>query len=151
MKGNLSMLALFKLLSIAVILALGVGGFAVAAEEQPSGTVEIDDEQLRFILGGEVGKVILHYQGKQYHFKIAGLTAGGFGVSKVNAQGNVYHLKNPADLAGRYSEASAGITIVKGKGGVVLENEKGVVLKLFSHSEGVELAIGAGGLVVQPK
>ncbi len=85
MKSNLSMLALFNLLSIAVILALGVGVSAVSAEEQPSGTVEIDDEQLRFILGGEIGKVKLHYQGKEYHFKISGLTAGGFGVAKVHA------------------------------------------------------------------
>lgn len=141
------MLAMLLPMTLAVL----AGASTALAEEEPSGTVVIEDEQLRFIVGGALGTVTLHYQGEEYPFEVSGLTLGGFGFSEVHAKGDVYNLKDPADLAGNYSAAQAGVTVGVGKGAVVVENEKGVVIELTSTSEGAELGLGVGGLVVQPK
>jgi len=71
------------------------------------------------------------------------------GVHKISATGEVYHLKDIADFPGKYSELRAGITVGKGVGGYYITNDKGVVIELKTHAEGVALSIGVQGLTIQ--
>ena len=116
---------------------------------KPSGTVEVDAEQIRLIIGGSRGKGVLTYQGKQYPFTMKGLSAGGAGVNKVHATGSVYFLDKPEDFAGRYSAVTAGVTVGGGAGASQFENAKGVLVSMRSKSEGVALTLGIATVEVE--
>ena len=117
--------------------------------EAPSGSIHFEETQMMAILSGDWGHGTLGYNGKTYKFKLTGMGAGGVGVHKISATGNVYHLKEIADFPGKYSELRAGITVGKGVGGYYVHNDKGVVLELKTHAEGVALSVGVQGLTIQ--
>lgn len=48
------------LVTTVLVLAVVAGVSTAVAEDEPSGTVVIEDEQLRFIVGGTWGTVTLH-------------------------------------------------------------------------------------------
>ena len=97
---------------------------------------------------GERGSGVLHFQGQDYPFQVKGLSVGGVGFTEVDATGDVYFLNNVEDFPGTYSAGTAGVTVVKGMGGGVFQNDKGVVLTLKGKSEGVGLSLGLGGMEV---
>jgi hypothetical protein len=118
------------------------------AKSKPVGTINVEAEQIRLILGGAKGKGVLHYQGKTYPFSLKAVTVGGVGVTKITAIGDVYFLKTPADFPGTYSAITAGATLGAGVGASQYQNGKGVFLSVKSKSEGVALSLGAGGVEV---
>ena len=122
---------------------------AFAQEAKPSGTVTIDEEQIRLLIGGSEGKGVLSFGGKQYRFTIKGLTAGGVGITKVHATGSVYSLKKVEDFSGRYSEIGAGATVGKGSGGTNFQNSNGVSMSLKEKSSGLGLSLGVGAFDVK--
>ena len=124
---------------------------AVSHDEAASGTLKIDETQVMFIVGGDLGSGTLNFQGKTHTFKTGGLKLGGIGVHKVHLTGDVYKLDNVADFAGTYFVAEAGITVVKGVGGFWFKNSKGVTLHLKASAEGVALAVGVEGLKITMK
>ena len=136
-----------------VLLAatLLISSLALAADaKKPSGTVEIDETQFAFILGGSAGGGTLTFHGKQYPFKIGGLTAGvNVGISKMSAAGEVYDLKDIAKFPGTYTKLEASITLGGGVGGLQLKNENGVIMRLESRTQGLQLNAGsASGIKV---
>ena len=136
-----------------VLLAatLLISSLALAADaKKPSGTVEIDETQFAFILGGSAGGGTLTFHGKQYPFKIGGLTAGvNVGISKMSAAGEVYDLKDIAKFPGTYTKLEASITLGGGVGGLQLKNENGVIMRLESRTQGLQLNVGsASGIKV---
>ena len=136
-----------------VLLAatLLISSLALAADaKKPSGTVEIDETQFAFILGGSTGGGVLTFQGKKYPFKIGGLTAGvNVGISKMSAAGEVYDLKNIAKFPGTYTKLDVGIALGGGVGGLQLKNENGVIMRLESRTQGLQLNAGsASGIKV---
>ena len=116
---------------------------------KPSGTVEVEAEQLRLILGGARGKGVLTYQGKTYPFTVKAASVGCVGYNKVNAVGNVLFLSKLEDFPGTYTAVSAGATVGKGAGASQFENTKGVLLDLRSKSEGLALTLGIGAAEVE--
>jgi hypothetical protein len=123
--------------------------FATADEKAPSATVVIDETQIMWIVGGDIGGGTLHFHGKSYQFKTDGLKLGGFGVNKVKLTGDVYNLKNVADFAGVYGVAEAGATLGNAsKGDFVMKNDKGVILHLKSAAQGIALDLGVEGLKI---
>jgi hypothetical protein len=122
---------------------------ATAEEKTPSATIVIDETQIMWIVGGDIGGGTLHFQGKSYKFKTDGLKLGGFGVNKVKLTGDVYDLKNVADFAGVYGVAEAGATLGNAsKGDFVMKNDKGVILHLKSAAQGIALDLGVEGLKI---
>ncbi len=117
--------------------------------EWPSGSIHIEEWQVMVILGGNWGHGTLGYNGKTYKFKLTGMGAGGYGVDKLSATGEVYRLKDIADFPGKYSELRGGIVLGKGIGGLYIHNDNGVVIKLKTHAEGVALSIGVQGITIQ--
>jgi hypothetical protein len=147
----------------AVVLSALIGGVAsvssMAAEQpvytaediakaKPVGTIEVEAEQLRLLLGGARGKGVLNYQGKSYPFSLKAVSAGGIGVQKTRTTGDVYFLKTPSDFAGVYSAVSAGAAVGAGGGGSQYQNSKGVFISAKSKSEGVGLFLGLGAVEV---
>ena len=117
-----------------------------AADAQPSGTIVIDQTQVELILGGDLGKGHLSTGGTNYTFKTGGLKLGGIGVHTEHLVGHAYHMSDVSDFAGTYFEAEAGITVVKGKGGMTMKNSTGVTIHLRSADEsGIALSIGVEG------
>jgi hypothetical protein len=117
--------------------------------EWPSGSIHIEEWHVMAMLAGNWGHGTLGYNGKTYKFKVTGMGAGGYGVDKLSATGEVYRLKDIADFPGKYSELRGGITLGKGVGGFYIHNDKGVVIKLKTHAEGVALSIGVEGFKIQ--
>jgi hypothetical protein len=124
--------------------------FALAEEKTPSGTIVIDETQIMWIVGGDIGGGTLNYQGESYKFKTDGLKLGGFGVNKVKLTGDVYDLKTIADFAGVYGVAEAGVTLGNAsKGDFVMKNDKGVILHLKAAAQGIALDLGVEGLKIR--
>jgi hypothetical protein len=132
---------------------LVVANAATAEEKTPSGTVVIDEEQIMWMVGGDIGGGTLEFQGESYKFKMDGLKLGGFGVHKLKLDGDVYDLNDVADFPGVYAEAEIGFTVAdKGKGDVWLKNDKDVKLRLKSpESKGIALDLGVEGVDIRLK
>jgi len=91
----------------------------------------------------------LAYNNKIYKFKLEGLGALGYGVQKLSGVGHVYHLKDIADFPGGYSEARAGLTVAKGIGALYIRKDKGVVIEMRTHADGVALSVGVSGITIE--
>lgn len=138
-----------KLLLMFFIVPVLISASAVIADDEaPSGTVVIDETQVMFIAGGDVGGGTLLFGDKSYSFKTGGLKLGGIGIHKVHLVGDVYHLNDVKDFPGVYFAAEAGVTVAKGKGGLSMKNNKGVVLKMRSSQEGIALNLGVEGFKI---
>ena len=136
---------------ILLATTLLMGSLALAADaKKPSGTVVIDETQFAFILGGSVGGGKLMFEGQEYPFKVGGLTVGAnVGVSKMSAAGEVYDLTDISKFPGTYTKLEASITLGGGVGGLRLKNENGVIMRLESRTQGLQLNVGsASGIKV---
>ena len=146
------MINIRKVLSF-LILSLGLIGFSAGAADAPkvpSGTVSISETQLALVVGGSTGGGVLTYQGKKYPFKIGGMSLGAnVGVSKLSASGEVYDLADISKFPGTFTKLESSITLGGGVGGTVLKNENGVIMRLTSTSEGLQLNLSASGVTVK--
>jgi len=124
---------------------------AMGAQKTASGTVVIDEYQIMWIVGGDIGGGTLEFQGKSYKFKMGGLKLGGFGAHKVKLNGDVWDMTDIADFAGAYAEAEVGFTVGDaGKGDFWLKNDKDVKLRLRSpESKGIALDLGLEGVDIR--
>jgi hypothetical protein len=131
-----------------LVSALWMASITAEDEKKPSGTVSISETQFGLILGGSTGEGTLTFKGEQYTFKIGGLSVGTVGVSKVSAAGEVYDLDDISQFPGTYTNLAANIALGGGVGGARLKNENGVIMRLESRTQGVQLKIGVDGLTV---
>jgi hypothetical protein len=133
-------------------LVMAVASTAVAAEKAtPSGKVTLESTSIAAGIGVTWGDGKLTFKGKTYPFSIDGLSLVDWGISKAQANGDVYNLTDPAKLGGTYVAAEAGLTLAGGMGGMVLRNQDGVVLHLRSISQGARLQLGTSGLIIKMK
>ena len=138
-----------KFLVVALVLALALTAGPVLADE-PSGTISIKLMSASAVMGASWGEGVLTFGAKTYTFKVQGLKVLSVGLTKASANGDVYKLTNAADLAGTYKEASrAGLTFIKGEKGIVVQNEKGVVINVKATAKGMSLALVEGGLTIE--
>jgi hypothetical protein len=135
-------------LALLVIPLLLSANPVLAGDEQPAGTIVIDEVQVMALIGGELGGGTLLLGDKSYSFKTGGIKIGGIGMHSIHLVGDVYRLKNVADFPGTYLAANVGITVVKGVGGMWLQNDKGVAIHLRANAEGVALNLGVEGLEI---
>ncbi len=139
---------------LALVATFFAGGLALAAEaKKPDGTVKIDSTQFALVLGGSTGGGTLTYKGKDHEFKLTGLTVGAnVGVTKIDAVGDVYDLKDISKFPGTYTQWDASATLGGGAGALYLKNENGVVMKLTSRNQGLQINVGsANGVKVTMK
>ncbi|UYN96463.1 MAG: hypothetical protein KIT25_05895 [Enhydrobacter sp.] len=137
------------------VVAGGVAGIAMAVPPLPaearekSGTVHIEQVQVAFIGSGNVGSGTLHFQGKTHRFTVGGLGVGGFGISRMEATGEIYDLKELRQFPGVYVQARKGMALGdKGSGEMWLENANGVQMTLRTRRVGLALSLGGDGVVI---
>ena len=145
-----------KLLSIFLLALLLVAGCKSSGDKPdmataPSGTIHIENWNIQAIATMNVGQGELKFNNRVYQFEIGGVGAGGVGMTKISATGEVHHLKNIADFQGKYFEVKASGTLVVGKEALAMENDKGVVIKLVSDSKGLQLTAGPEGITITMK
>lgn len=115
-----------------------------------SGTLEVEATQVRLLLGGSKGLGVLHFQGKDYNFKMTGASVGGVGVTKSKAVGIIYNLYNIKDFPGIYTGVGAGAVAVEGIGATNWQNSKGVVAKMYAESaKGLALNLGINSVSIE--
>lgn len=100
-------------------------------------------------IGLSWGGGTLNFEGRDYAFKMKGLSLLDVGASKIVASGDVTNLTTPTDLEGRYVAVEAGASIGRGVGAFAMRNEKGVVISLQSQSEGVQLTLATQGFSIE--
>jgi hypothetical protein len=123
------------------------------AQEQPKGppsaSVTIEQVQVAFIGSGAVGGGTLNYHGESYPITVGGLGIGGIGASKLTATGSAYGLERREDFAGAYVQIRKGWALGdQGKGTLWLRNRNGVTMKLNTRRKGLQLSLGADGVVI---
>lgn len=128
-----------------------VGPEAVAGKT-PDAMVRMDEVQAAYIGSGSEGRGMLHYRGRSYPFSITGAGIGGIGVSTIDAQGEVYNLRNLSQFAGTYGQARYGFALGTASGGDLwLQNEAGVIMHLTARREGLMLSLGGDAMVIAMK
>jgi hypothetical protein len=134
------------------LAGVALPGAAPAQERVKSGTVEIEQVQVAFIGSGNVGGGTLQFEGKSYRFTIGGLGMGGFGVSKMQALGEVYNLKELDQFPGAYVQARYGAAAGdKSTGEMWLENTSGVQISLRTRRSGLAVSMGGDAVYIDFK
>ncbi len=101
------------------------------------------------MVGAGGGRGVLTYRGRDYPFKVFGLSIGvATGASVMRLTGNVSKLDNLEDFPGVYDAAGIGGALVGGFGGVQLRNRKGVTITLQGPEVGLELGANRSGIKI---
>jgi len=124
---------------------------ADAAKPKPDATIKLVSKSVAAGVGISWGSGKLTYKGKSYDIDVQGLTAGSVGVASITATGKVYNLSKLEDFDGNYTAAAAGITIAGGSGGVAMQNQNGVQVRIVATTKGVNLTLGASGVTMSIK
>jgi hypothetical protein len=115
----------------------------------PDGRVEMREVQAAYIGSGSGGSGTLHYRGRAYPFNVGGVGVGGFGLSTIEAEGEVYRLPELRLFPGTYAEGRYGFAIgTTSAGDLWLQNEAGVIMRLKARREGLMLSLGGSAIVV---
>ncbi len=136
---------------LAVLASLGALNAAYAQVEQPSGTIEIASTSVAAGVGVVWGNGTLHYRDANYGFSIQGLSVVDVGISSITTTGEVFDLKNPQDLEGNYVAGAAGLALAGGGDGIIMQNDRGVVVRLHGTEKGVRFQLGAQGVSIKLK
>jgi len=138
---------------IAFLVAFLLAVPSASAQGRPSGppvaSVTINQVQVAFIGSGAIGGGTLRYAGKSYPIGVGGIGIGGIGASRLTATGDVYGLTRRQDFAGAYAQVRSGWALGdQGRGTLWLTNDKGVTMKLKTRRQGLQLSLGADGVVI---
>ena len=131
---------------LVLVIALSLFGLVFAQEEKPDATLTLSKGQVAVGIGWSWGDGVLTLKGKNYPFKVGGLTVVDVGITKANAVGKVYHLKKLSDFNGTYAGAAAEGTIGGGAGISTMKNQNGVVIELQSTTQGVNFKLAGEGV-----
>jgi hypothetical protein len=138
--------------SLPALAALFLATAPAPAQERlgpPTGSVRIEQVQAGFIGSGEVGGGTLRYGRRAYPITVGGIGLGTIGASKMTATGTVYGLRRVSDFPGAYVQLREGWALgPQGRGSVWLRNDKGVTMKLNARRQGLQLSLGADGVLI---
>lgn len=137
---------------IAILLTAGCATQKSADSKAPTGppdaTIAFNMSQGGYHVSAGSGKGTVNYQGSSRNFKISAVGAGGTGVQKIDAVGEVYNLNSLSDFSGSYTGARSGLTLFKGKMHEKLKNGRGVVIYVTGTTSGLASSLGADELTI---
>jgi hypothetical protein len=138
----------FSAMLVVVGMVAALAGLALAAEKEktPDAMLTLSEGQVAAGIGWSWGKGVLTLKGKDYPFKVGGLSVGDVGITKAEAEGTVYNLKKLEDFNGTYMSAAAQATVGVGVGATAMKNKKGVVIHLHPKTKGVNLKLAGEGV-----
>ena len=115
----------------------------------PTGSVRVQQVQVAFIGSGQIGGGTLTFGKRNYGITVGGLGFGGIGASRLTATGTVYGLTRLEDFTGAYVQLREGWAIGdQGRGRLWLRNAKGVTMRLATRRQGLQLSLGADGVLI---
>lgn len=112
----------------------------------PDATIELEEGSVGLGIGYTWGKGTLHFGGKHYPITLKGISAGELGGAKIQARGEVYHLKRVEDFDGTYTSTGAGATAAGGFDVEAMRNGNGVEIKIVSTTQGADLKAAISGV-----
>jgi hypothetical protein len=116
---------------------------------QASGHVRVSIVKAALLIGGGTGSGVLTYRGRNYPFKVSGLSLGiTAGASIGRFDGRALGIRDVGDFVGTYSSVGGGFALVGGANGVHLRNEKGVTIVLQGPKAGLELASNISAITI---
>ncbi len=125
---------------------------ATSSFAQAPGHVRLKLVKAALMVGAGGGSGVLTYRGRDYPFRVSGLSLGvAAGASVSRLEGWASGIKQVSDFAGTYSSVGGGGAFVGGAGGVQLGNEKGVKLALQGPRAGMEFAGNLSQVVISLK
>jgi hypothetical protein len=138
---------------IALVGALAFCAVSAHADDKtPDGKVEFSGGSVAAGIGYTWGSGTLTYKGTKYPITVDGLSAGASaGATSITASGSVYNLKKLEDFDGNYTAAATGATVGGGASVVTMKNQNGVVIDSVSTTQGLKLALDAGGVKIKVK
>ena len=136
------------LLAAAVLVSM-TSRPTLAANEKPDATVSFSGASAAAGVGVTWGSGTLRFNGKDYPFKLQGLSVADIGGSSIQGTGDVYNLKRVEDFAGSYAAASAAAALDKGASETTMQNPRGVVMRLRSTTKGAELKAAVEGITIE--
>lgn len=137
---------------LAIICCTLLAASTWAKEKKPSGTIYVKSTTVAIGVGVSWGDGKLTYKGKEYAFKVEGVSVVDLGITSVELTGEVYDLKSVSDFAGSYAAAGAGATFGNASAGVVtLKNDKNVIINAKAKGEGVRLTLAPSGVIIKMK
>ena len=114
---------------------------ATSSLAQAPGYVRVKLVKAGLMLGTGGGNGILTYRGRDYPFRVSGLSLGVTAGASINRlEGWASGIKQVSDFAGTYSSVGGGGAFVGGFGSIHLGNEKGVTITLQGPRAGMEFA-----------
>jgi hypothetical protein len=139
------------------VLSLAVAmmtGFTQAAthHSKPDATLRLSGGSFAAGIGFSWGSGTLTYKGKEYPVKVKGLSVGKVGITSSSAYGEVFNLKHLQDFNGHYDVGGAGtrgVTLGAGKSGTLMSNQAGVIVRVSSTQQGVNVSATGGGVDMQ--
>lgn len=136
----------FALLTAVLMSLLLLPGLTLAQEKQPDAYLELNETTVAIGIGYNWGEGTLIYQDKRYPVAVKGISVIDVGITKARAFGKIYNLKKLEDFNGIYTSASAEGTLVGGAGAATMKNRNGVVIDLFSTTQGLNLKLAPSGV-----
>jgi len=116
---------------------------------QVSGQVRVKIVKAGLLVGGGVGTGVLTYRGRNYPFRVAGLSLGvTAGASFGRLEGRASGIREVGDFAGSYSSVGGGAALIGGINGVQLRNDKGVTIVLQGPKAGLEFAANLSEIII---
>ena len=135
-------------LRIAVLVTVLMLASVAGAEEEakPDAILQLSQSSLALILGYTWGSGSLAYADKTYRVEVDGFSVLAIGFVRAEATGEVFNLKKVEDFNGTYVAASIEGTVVAGAGATAMQNQNGVVIKLFTTTEGLNVKVSPEGV-----
>ena len=144
--------AMSWLVRIAVVALFAVVLPATSSFAQAPGYVRVKLVKAGLLVGAGGGSGVLTYRGRDYPFKVSGLSLGvTAGASVSRLKGWASGIRQVSDFAGTYSSVGGGGAFVGGVGGVHLVNKKGVRIALQGHRAGMEFAANLSSIEISLK
>ncbi len=136
---------------VLALLAVNLAVVSSGAQEKPDATIRFSGGSVSAGIGYSWGSGTLSYHGKKYFFTVDGLSVGAVGATSATASGEVYHLNRLEDFNGSYTAAAAEATFGGGAGATAMRNQAGVVIKLVSTTQGLDLKLATSGVKISLK
>ena len=134
-------------MGLAMLFLVVTAGLATPSQAQAPGYVSVVFAKAGLIVGAGGGRGVLTYRGRDYPFRVSGLSLGiAIGASAMRLTGRVSGLRELNDFSGTYAAVGAGGALVGGFGGVQLTNDKGVTITLQGLEAGLEFAANRSGI-----
>lgn len=129
-----------RIIRLAVVALFAVLPATPSLAQAP-GYVRVKLVKAGVMVGTGGGSGVLTYRGRDYPFRVSGLSLGVTAGASVNRlEGWASGMREVSDFAGTYSSVGGGGAFVAGFGGIQLGNEKGVKIALQGPRAGMEFA-----------